>query len=169
LKRSANQKIEMKRTSTRETQYASSLIEASLDPLITISRAGKITDMNEAFANITGKSRLDLTGTDFFDYFTEPEKAREIYDQVFSKGFVADYPLTIRDHKNTDVLFNGSIYKDDAGKIIGAVVVARDITEQKRIGKELLEAKIFAELALELAEVAKITTEKATPITEDAV
>lgn len=159
----------MKSIKTRESQYASSLIEASLDPLITISRAGKITDMNEAFANITGKTRLNLTGTDFFDYFTEPEKAREVYDQVFSKGFVADYPLTIRDHNSTDVLFNGSIYKDEDGKIIGAVVVARDITDQKRIGKELLEAKLFAELALELAEEAKTKAENATQIAEDAV
>jgi len=169
LKRLAIQTHEMKNARTRETQYASSLIEASLDPLITISRAGKITDMNEAFANITGRTRVDLTGTDFFDYFTEPEKARDIYEQVFDKGFVADYPLTIRDHKNTDVLFNGSIYKNEAGKIIGAVVVARDTTEQKRIGKELLEAKIFAELALELAEVAKTKAENATLIAEEAV
>jgi len=74
-----------------------------------------------------------LIGTDFFDYFTEPEKARAGYQQVFAKGFVADYPLTIR-HTNgklTDVLFNGSVYKDDRGNVLGVVVVARDITEQK--------------------------------------
>ena len=47
-------------------QYARSLIEASLDPLITINMEGKITDMNEALADITGKSREQLTGTDFF-------------------------------------------------------------------------------------------------------
>src|SRR6185436_12399624 len=80
----------------RETsQYARSLIEASLDPLVTISPDGKITDVNEATVNVTGVSRDLLIGTDFSDYFTEPDKAREGYRQVFAKGSVTDYPLTI--------------------------------------------------------------------------
>jgi PAS domain S-box-containing protein len=153
------------------SQYSLSLIEASLDPLVTFSTKGKITDMNQATASITGITRENLTGTDFFDYFTEPQKAREVYNEVFAKGSVADFPLTIR-HKNgklTDVLFNGSVYKDDSGNVIGAVVVARDITDQKRIATELTEAIVFAELATELAEDAKIKAENATRIAENAV
>jgi PAS domain S-box-containing protein len=123
----------METTKTQESQFARGLIEASLDPLVTISAEGKITDMNEALANITGMTREKLTGTDFFDYFTESQKAREVYQEVFAKGSVADSTLTLR-HKNgklTDVLFNGSVYKDDRGNVLGAVVVARDIAEQK--------------------------------------
>ncbi|MES1219554.1 MAG: ATP-binding protein, partial [Bacteroidota bacterium] len=151
------------------SQYSRSLIEASLDPLVTISTEGKITDMNEATVNITGTTREKLTGTNFFEYFTEPQKAREVYQEVFAKGFVTDYPLTIRDHKLTDVLFNGSVYKDEEGNVLGAVVVARDITEQKRIEKEMTEARVFAELATLLAEDAKSKAEDATRIAEDAV
>jgi PAS domain S-box-containing protein len=153
------------------SQYARSLIEASLDPLFTISPAGKITDMNLATANITGVSLGELIGTDFFDYFTEPQKAREGYQEVFAKGSVADFPLTLRHKKGklTDVLFNGSVYKDDRGNVLGVVVVARDITDQKVIAKELLEAKVFAELATELAEEAKRKAECAAGIAEDAV
>ena len=114
-------------------------------------------------------SREQLIGSDFFDYFTEPQKAREGYQKVFSKGFVADYPLTIMDGKFTDVLFNGSVYKDDRGNVVGAVVVARDITEQKRIETELIEAKVFAELATAIAEEAKSKAELATEIAENAV
>ncbi|MFA5786494.1 MAG: PAS domain S-box protein, partial [Actinomycetota bacterium] len=36
------------------SQYARSLIEASLDPLVTISPEGKITDVNEATVKVTG-------------------------------------------------------------------------------------------------------------------
>ena len=153
------------------SQYSLSLIEASLDPLVTISAEGKITDMNEALVNITGMSRVELTGTDFFDYFTELQKAREVYQEVFAKGSVADSPLTLRhkDGKLTDVLFNGSVYKDDKGNVLGVVVVARDITEQKRIATELSEAIVFAELAVAIAEEAKIKAESATLIAETAV
>jgi len=143
------------------SQYARSLIEASLDPLFTISPAGKITDMNNASVNITGVSRENLIDTDFFDYFTEPDKARIGYKEAFSKGFVSDYPLTIKDRKLTDVLFNGSVYRDEHDNVLGVVVVARDITDQKRIEKELIEAKVFAELATEIAEIAKMKAEDA--------
>jgi PAS domain S-box-containing protein len=168
----ANKELEALSYSAKlASQYSLSLIEASLDPLVTISTEGKITDMNEATANITGKSREQLTGTNFFDYFTEPQKAREVYLEAFANGSVADSPLTLRhkDGKLTDVLFNGSVYKDDRGNVLGAVVVARDITEQKRIATELNEAKIFAELATGIAEEAKAKAESATRIAEDAV
>jgi PAS domain S-box-containing protein len=151
--------------------YARSLIEASLDPLVTINTKGKITDMNEAMATITGLSREELKGSDFFDYFTEPQKAREVYQEVFAKGSVADSPLTLRhtEGKLTDVLFNGSVYKDDRGNVLGVVIVARDVTDQKRTEKELTEAIVFAELATGIAEEAKTKAENATRIAENAV
>ena len=116
-----------------ESYYTRSLIEASLDPLITINIEGKITDMNEAFPEITGVNRLQLTDTSFFDYFTEPAKAREVYQEVFAKGSIADFPLTILhvNGKKTDVLFNGSVYRNEVGKVKGVVIVARDIAEHK--------------------------------------
>ena len=155
----------------QESQYARSLIEASLDPLITISIKGKIMDMNKALADITGLSREKLTGTDFFSYFTEPQKAREVYQEVFAKGSVADSPLTLRHKKGklTDVLFNGSVYKSNRGRVKGVVIVARDVTDQKRIATELTEAKVFAELAAGIAQESKNKAEIAQRIAEDAV
>lgn len=153
------------------SKYSLNLIEASLDPLVTINTKGKITDMNEALVNITGMTRKELADSDFFDYFTEQQKAREVYQEVFKKGSVADLPLTLR-HKGgklTDVLFNGSVYEDDKGNVLGVVLVARDVTEQKRIATELIEARVFAELATELAEEAKRNAESATIIAENAV
>jgi PAS domain S-box-containing protein len=138
------------------SKYSRSLIEASLDPLITINSDGKITDMNQALSSITGITREKIKGTDFFDYFTDPAKAREIYKEVFSKGYVVDFPLTIRhkDGKLTDVLFNGSVYKDDRGNVLGVVIVARDITRRKKFENELIEARRNAEKARQTAEEA---------------
>ncbi|MEI6494495.1 MAG: PAS domain-containing sensor histidine kinase [bacterium] len=123
---------------TKDKIYARSLLEAILDPLITISIEGKIMDLNEAKVRVTGVSRAKLIGTNFFDYFTEPQKAREVYQAVFADGSIADCPLTFRhvSGKLTDVLFNGSVFKDSNGVVLGAVVVARDITEQKLLQRE---------------------------------
>ena len=153
------------------SKYSLSLIEASLDPLMTINTEGKIMDTNEATVNITGLSRSDLIGSDFLNYFTEPQKAREVYQEVFANGSVTDSPLTLRhnDGKLTDVLFNGSVYKDDRGNVLGVVIVARDVTDQKRIATELTEAKMFAELATSIAEIAKSTAERSTVTAENAM
>nr|WP_202797484.1 PAS domain-containing protein [Chthoniobacter flavus] len=124
------------------SQYARSLIEASLDPLVTISGEGKITDVNEASVQATGVPRERLIGTVFSDYFTEPDKAREGYQKVFSEGFVRDYALAIRHITNrvTDVLYNASVYKDDKGRVLGVFAAARDVTERKRFEQSLQEA-----------------------------
>ncbi len=119
--------------------YTRSLIEASLDPLVTISAEGKITDVNQASVEVTGLPREQLIGTDCSDYFTEPEAARKGYRQVFSQGFVRDYPLAIRHVSGqvVDVLYNASVYKDDQGKVLGVFAAARDITARKRAEEEL--------------------------------
>src|ERR1700752_5164998 len=129
------------------SQYARSLIEASVDPLVTISPQGKITDVNEATMKVTGAPREKLIGADFANYFTEPEKAREGYQRVFSQGFVTDYPLTIRhtDGRLTDVLYNASVYKDARGNVLGVFAAARDITAQKQASqyaRSLIEASV---------------------------
>jgi PAS domain S-box-containing protein len=143
------------------SEYARSLIEASHDPLITISADGKIMDVNKAMEIVSEKSKNILIDTPFENYFTDEIKAKEVYEQVFEKGYVADYPLTLKDGKLIDVLFNGSVYKDENGQVLGAVIVARDVTEQNRISTELTEAKVFAELATGIAEVAKAKAEDA--------
>jgi PAS domain S-box-containing protein len=123
--------------------YSRSLLEASIDPLVTINSEGKITDVNKATEEATGLSRIELIGSDFSNYFTDPEKARVGYTRVFTEGYVRDYPLAIRNKsgKITDVLYNASIYKNRQGKIQGVFAAARDITQRKRIEEAIIESE----------------------------
>jgi PAS domain S-box-containing protein len=130
--------------------YTRSLIEASLDPLVTISPQGRITDVNKATELATGKTRVELIGTNFSDYFTEPEKAQAGYLKVFSEGQVRDYPLTIQGVwgiVNTDVLYNASLYKNEQGEVQGVFAAARDITESKRAEKAVRQLAAIVESA----------------------
>ena len=68
-------------------RYTRELIEVSLDPLVTISAEGKITDVNHATESFTGYPREKLIGTDFSHYFTDPQIARHCYQQVFREGY----------------------------------------------------------------------------------
>jgi PAS domain S-box-containing protein len=121
------------------SNYARTLIEVSLDPLMTISSAGKIMDVNKATETATGLNRSQLVGTDFASYFDDPKKAREGYERVFSDGYVRDYPLVLRsiNGKTLEVLYNASLYRDSSGEVQGVFAAARDVTQLKKIEEEL--------------------------------
>lgn len=139
--------------------YNRSLIEASLDPLVTIGPDGRITDVNTATEKVTGRSRQDLIGTNVVDYFTDPERARAGYVKVFEEGRVQDYLLELRhrDGSVVPVLCNATVYKDDEGRVAGVFASARDITELKRVEeavqreRDLLQAVMNAPRNVHLA------------------
>jgi len=121
--------------------YARSLIEASLDPLVTISQDGKIMDVNQATVEATGVPREMLIGTDFSDYFTDPASARLGYETVWREGIVRDYPLSIRhvSGRIVDVLYNAAMYRDSEGELLGIFAAARDVTKLRHAEQERLE------------------------------
>jgi PAS domain S-box-containing protein len=123
--------------------YNRSLIEASLDPLVTINDNGRISDVNLATEQATGYSRKELIGSDFSDYFTEPEKAKEGHLQVLKDGTVRDYPLEIQ-HKDghiTSVQYNATVYRDKEGNVKGVFAAARDVTKHKKAVDVLRESE----------------------------
>lgn len=139
-------------------QYNRSLIEASLDPLVMISAHGKITDANAATEQVTGMDRTRLVGSNFAEYFTDPEKAGSVQQLVFREGFVTDYPLAIRHVSGniTDVLYNASLYRDANGSVLGVFAAARDITERKRLEQVLQENNADLQHAMSVAEKANL-------------
>jgi PAS domain-containing protein len=98
------------------------LIEASRDPLVTISIEGKITDMNEATSQdywCGARASPVLT----FDYFTEPQMK---YIRRYSQKdlLLIHHLLFVTRRKIDRCSFNGSVYKDDQGNVLGIVIVA---------------------------------------------
>ncbi|MEK7432253.1 MAG: PAS domain S-box protein [Cyanobacteriota bacterium] len=124
-------------TNRKFNYYFRNLIESIKDPLLTLDVDGKITDVNSATENATGLLRNSLIGTYFSDYFTEPEKAKIAYREVFEQNLVKDFPLTIRhiSNKFIHVLYNSSLYRNEQGEILGVFAAARDITERKEAEK----------------------------------
>ncbi|HJV54030.1 MAG TPA: MASE3 domain-containing protein [Noviherbaspirillum sp.] len=120
--------------------YVRSLIEASIDPLIMISPAGRITDVNEAALKASGLSRERLAGSDFIRYFTEPDKARAGFQTVLADGVLRNYPLAIRQMsgRELDVICNATAYRNQAGQVEGIMAALRDITEMRRAERALL-------------------------------
>jgi len=135
----------MQTSPANESQYARSLIEASLDPLVTIDVDGIITDVNAATEAVTGVPREELIGSDFPRYFTDPDQARAGYQLVFATGSATDYPLEIRHTTGTltPVLYNASVYRDEHGDVAGVFAAARDVTGIRAAEETLAEEARF--------------------------
>jgi PAS domain S-box-containing protein len=163
----------------RASAYNRSLIEASVDPLVTIGPDGRITDANVATETATGCPREALIGTDFSDYFSEPEKARTGYQQAFREGIVRDYPLELRsrDGRLMSVLYNATVYRDQAGQVTGVFAAARDLTDRLRSERALAERTALVErqsdqlraLATELAQTEQRERQRLAKILHDNI
>ena len=123
--------------------YNRRLIEAALDPLVTIDPDGRITDTNQATMAITGVSREELVGSMFSDYFSDPDAAKAGYRKVLLDGTVRDYPLEIahRDGQLIPVLYNATLFRDSDGNVAGVFAAARDISAHKRYEEALIDGR----------------------------
>ena len=140
--------------------YTRSLIESSIDALMTTDPRGIITDVNQQMEALTGCTRDELIGTPFKNYFTDPDRAEAGIKRVLSGSKVTDYELTARarDGKETVVSYNATTFHDRDRKLQGVFAAARDVTERKRFEHALQENNIElarAKAAAEKANLAK--------------
>ncbi|MBI5508652.1 MAG: PAS domain S-box protein [Deltaproteobacteria bacterium] len=148
--------------------YNRSLIEASADALFAIAPDGAVTDVNEEATRLAGYSRKHLVNSRFADYFTEPERAKTGVQQTLAKGRVLAYELTLitRQGRRIAVSFNAGVFSDAAGKALGILAAARDITEQKKLEQQLRDQQFYARSLTESNIDALMTTDPLGIITD---
>ncbi len=114
--------------------YTRSLIESSIDALMTTDRRGIITDVNKQTEALTGCTRDELIGAPFKDYFTDPARADAGIRRVLAEGKVTNYELTARARNGAEtvVSYNATTLHDRDRKLRGVFAAARDMTELKR-------------------------------------
>ncbi|MBK5262014.1 MAG: PAS domain S-box protein, partial [Peptostreptococcaceae bacterium] len=124
-------------------EYNRNLLETIIDSLVMIGPDGIIIDVNSATEKATGLPREKIIGTCFSEYFTEPDKARAGYKQVFDVGKVVDYELYLKhiNGSSIPVSYNAPVYKDNESQIIGVFAAARGISALKKYENELIDFK----------------------------
>ena len=116
----------------RASAYNRSLIEASLDPLVTISPDGKITDVNEATEKSPGvaRERADRHATSPTTS-PSPRRPAQGYQQVFREGLghglSPGRSATGTGARSTCSTTPRST-EDEAGEVLGVFAAARDVT-----------------------------------------
>jgi len=153
---------------SEERAYNRGLIEASVDGLITVDEAMKITDVNEQMCRMTGRRRNQLIGSSFPLYFAERERAAEGVHLTFKEGSVTNYVLTLEaaDGQVVPVSFNAAVFKDPFGKTKGIFASARDITDQKQLESQLNASQFYTRSLIESNIDALMTTDQVGILTD---
>ncbi|MFZ2307198.1 MAG: CHASE3 domain-containing protein [Rhodoferax sp.] len=138
--------------------YTRSLIESNIDAMVATDPSGCITDVNQQMVNLTGFSRVEMIGSPFKRYFSDPERAQAGILRVLVDKRVSDYELTTRPRvgPETVVSYNASVFLDRDGNIEGVFAAARDITERRRLDTLLIEKNTELERARSVADKANL-------------
>jgi PAS domain S-box-containing protein len=148
--------------------YTRSLIESSIDALITTDPRGIITDINKQTEALTGRTRDELVGAPFKNHFTDAQRAEAGINRVLSEGRVTDYELTARarDGTLTVVSYNASTFHDRDRNLQGVIAAARDITQLKRFEQSMVQKNVELEDASRMKSefLANMSHELRTPL-----
>src|SRR5665648_289307 len=133
-------------SASEAARYARSLIETSVNPLVSTNPQGKITDVNAAAEEATGIPRDQLIGTDFADCFREPEEARTAFKRVLEEGLLSEYPLALRHVSGalTPVEYNATVYRDESGELQAVFAAARDASEAQEARRQVARLALIA-------------------------
>ncbi len=125
-----------------EQRYRSVMASAA-DPIITYDMEGKVTYFNPAFCHVFGWELADCLGKKM-DHFVPHENWPETLDMInaIKEGRALSGTESKRSTKSgkiRNVSISGAALRDHNEQLAGSVVILRDITETKRLTKQLMD------------------------------
>jgi PAS domain S-box-containing protein len=151
-------------------RFTDNIIRSMFDVLIVTDADLKIVTVNDAACALLEYTELELVGKPITEIFQEQTMGMgpSVPEQLRSNA-MRDNEMTYRaaSGKLVQALVSASTMRDNAGQPQAIITVGKDITERKRIERDLLEAKIAAEAAnrAKSAFVANMSHEIRTPMT----
>ncbi len=145
LQESENKFRKLYKESKQDEQLYRSLIHSSADAIATCDLAGRIKYISPEFVNVFGWSITEIESSPFTfiakpEYETCHSMIREVAESGKPHRGFASKCITKEGHL-LDVLISVSRYNDHNGNPMGLLLIIRDISENKRLETQLLQAQ----------------------------
>jgi PAS domain S-box-containing protein len=132
-----------RRRATEDRRHLADIVQSSDDAIFSRSLDGTILSWNRGAELMYGYRADEMVGVNVA-MLAPPERRREIADIIerIKSGENVNHFETVRrtkDGREINVSLTASALKDETGALIGASIVARDITERKQIADALEE------------------------------
>lgn len=122
------------------------LEQASLDAIITTDPKGRILSCSAAACDLLGILPGEATGRHVSSFYAGGiEEANRVMQQLEERGRIRDYLTEILTPagRRTPIALSASVVRNSAGKIIGTLGVARNLTDIRRLEDELNKKNRF--------------------------
>ena len=141
------------------TARLAAIVEGTTDAIFSRDMAGTILTWNSAAETMYGYAAAEVVGTPI-SIIVPPERMNEVVDILgkLKRGERIEGMETTRVRKDggpIEVSMTISPVKDEKGRVIGAAIIARDITERRRLEQERL--KLIADLQNALSQVKQLS------------
>ena len=142
--------------------YTSGLLGARSEPQATVTEQGRITDVNDAFCDLVGRSRADIIRANLADLFANPLALAADLGQCFSQGKITAVPRKLRPARGeaVPIVFNAMVFRDRSDGLVHEAIVCvnkvssavfGELAQSKTFARGLLEASLDALLVIDLA------------------
>jgi two-component system, NtrC family, sensor kinase len=140
----------------RHKEYLENIVINSSDLIITTDLERHIVTFNPAGQRILGYSPEEMQGNKVEDLWINPEERERLLSLVFSQGAVDNFPTTLKakNGQGVDISLSLSLLRDNTGQVIGTVGISKDITEENRLRRQLIENERLAAMGQTVAELA---------------
>jgi PAS domain S-box-containing protein len=137
---------ERKRTEAelkRTKEHLENVIANTVDAIGIVDRHGKFILWNRRAAQIYGYRLEELADKTAFDLYADPAELDQMLQRLRRDGLVREFEIRMKKKDGAIVPMDISIslLKDDRGRTIGSVCVARDLSERKKAEVALNEAQ----------------------------
>jgi len=126
------------------------IFEQSRDPIYFTTAEGEIIDINPAGQELFGYSREELCRLNVNSHYVDPQECERVKAEIESRGFIKDREVILRRKDGAEIvcLDTATVWRDQAGSIIGNIGTLRDVTaarqfeaERARLQEELRQAQ----------------------------
>ena len=136
------QKLLQARSALQESEEKyRSIFDNAANLITSINNDGVVIDCNSRITEMLGYEPHEIIGHSIFNIIHPDyrEKLLESFKEIPDSSYLHNHELIMLRKNGTpiDVNINSAVLKNDNGKPVSTVCIINDITEQKRIGKEL--------------------------------
>ncbi len=129
---------------SREQYYE--LYEKAPDMYHTVNRDGVVIRCNNTEAEALGYPKEEIIGKPFLEFFDQQDR-KKVWEAVFGEESPSSSPRAVdarrlrKDGTSVDVSVSGKVVRDASGRTLSAGIVAKDITEKKKLEQQVFHSQ----------------------------
>ncbi|HLE87534.1 MAG TPA: PAS domain S-box protein [Candidatus Brocadiaceae bacterium] len=150
---------ETKKKMHHQKKFLDALIQNTNVYVVTINSKGKIVFVNRAIEKKFGYELKEVFGKSVVDSFIPKDKIADLLDDIQmllsgDSGEQIEMPFATRDHHVRDILWNVTYFKDEYETVSNINLFGYDVTEQKILREQLIQAEKMSSLGTMISGVA---------------